>query len=246
MVLTLACDENTKEVVTKQTCQEDCINIEDIGMAAILDSLGYVINQGLIKRETVESIDSLNLRYFSSQEIKSYSDLKYFKNLKYLSLMDYGFSDSLDLSNNSNLERIEVSKFYAGYSPGFKLINITQCLNLEILGIYYSVQPVSGIANLEFSKIENLDLSKYKKLQELHISGCNIKNLNFSYLENLSALELKQAYGKDSLDLTNNTKLNRLYILYSDDIKAVCLDPSAPPISDGLWSFESRISTSCN
>lgn len=151
--------------------------------------------------------------------IENVEDLKYFKNLKYLSLTDnkiydfklsdFPFLEELYIAKN-NLSKIEISNltslktFACGVNKLTKVI-INNCPNIETL-------------NLMSNQLNEIDLKSLKKLKYLTLDSNKLFDIDISNNTELIQIIIHNNKLK-ILNTTNNLKLkmNGLYI--DEDVK---------------------------
>lgn len=142
-------------------------------------------------------------------------DLTFLNELEILNIYDTPLV-SLDVSNLSNLTRLDLGSF-----DPIESLNLTGLNNLEYLRTYFSYDTdssfnlnLSDLDNvitllLGHSAIENIDLSGLTELRFLDVSNNSIENLN---LQDNTNLEIVNIYDNplDSLDISSNPEIHQL------------------------------------
>lgn len=113
----------------------------------------------------LEALDVSGMKHLSTLEcyntpIKKI-DVRASKNLAGLQIQNTQISE-LDISNNTKLSRLEVQ------DTKIKTLDISKCKELRYL----------NISNTSISNLKKLDMSSYKKLEELYCANAGIETLN--------------------------------------------------------------------
>lgn len=162
-----------------------------------------------ITEEDLNKITFLNLNYTNFKgEINEYdfNDLKYFKNLKELTLNGFEISDEMieNINSISSLEILVIN--HCSFSTNKELINNIKTLVLTYTKIndLKNFQMCGTLESVKLISCEDVDikrLSPLNKLKEISIHNSNI--LNVTELKNFDVLEILNIDGSkvDSDDL---------------------------------------------
>lgn len=173
-------------------CYSQNINIPDANFKTKLLALGVdTNNDNEISNLEAQAITNLDISYCSAVSL---TGIEAFLNLTDLNCY-YASIETLDLSNNVLLKRLNCGNNYNYPADGIKSINISKNINLEYLDITHN-------------KISVLDVSKNLKLKTLICSSNNnlttIDLTKNSLLETFVGSESKIS----SIEFASNSKLN--------------------------------------
>lgn len=168
---------------------------------------------GKIEKEEAEAISNLDLM---EQNLTNADDVKYFKNIEYLSLTINGIS-KLKLNDLKKLKEIycarnklfefEISnipsleKLYIGRNE-LKKVTVINCPNIEVL-------------NMMDNQITDFDFKPFKNLKYLTIDNNKFEKLDITNNPELIQITINKNNIK-AIDITKNLNLN-MNILYIDD-----------------------------
>jgi len=187
-------------------------------------------HNGKISQEEAQSITELDLMEL---DLTNANDVKYFKNLKYLSLTinniktfeisDLEYLEKLYIARN-NLKEFKISNLPAlktlacGVNP-LEKVKIKDCPNIESL-------------NIMDSQLKELNVTEFKKLKYLTVDGNKLKNLDLS--SNLELIQISINNNRiDTIDITKNQKLE-MHILYIDEkVKIIGTDEQMKKYNPG-------------
>jgi len=166
-----------------------------------------------IEQNEAESLEKLSLM---ETNLTNANDVKYFRNLTYLSLTinnikefklkDFFKLEKLYIARNK-LNKLEIynlpllNEFACGLNQ-LTTIKIKNCLNIVSL-------------NIMDNQIKKIDLSQFKKLKYLTIDNNKLENLDLSNNPDLIQIVIDHNNIK-TLDITKNQNL-QMNILYIDD-----------------------------
>lgn len=210
------------------------ILIQDPNFEKALIEAGFdsdrMIN-GKISSDDILRIDSL---YISNKGIKSLSNIDKFTNLKKI-ICDDNIIEEIDFSRNDSLTYIRIAsnkliklnvldlkklKYLFCSSNNLKEINLSRNINLiqfdgrfnEFKKIDFSKNSKLTYVNLMFrNKIDSLDFSQNKYLEQLFLRSVNLKNIDISNCIDLKVLNIDRN-NIQSIDLINCRKLEYLEV----------------------------------
>ncbi|MBP5620469.1 MAG: hypothetical protein J6X44_00485, partial [Thermoguttaceae bacterium] len=129
----------------------------------------------------------------------------------------------LDVSPCKDLTRLSC------YINEITSLNISGLSNLKELGCFRNALTsldVSDCANLQFlycysNSLTSLDVSHCVDLQRLYCAYNSLSSLDVSHCENLTSLDCRTNAIIETIDVTNNTKLNKL--IFNVSVKAITM-----------------------
>ncbi|SHK53118.1 leucine-rich repeat domain-containing protein [Epilithonimonas mollis] len=168
---------------------------------------------GKIDKKEAESLRELGLM---SQNLTNVNDIRFFKNLEYLSLTNNKI-EKIKIENFPNL-----TKFYCARNnlKTFQISNIPKlqelaCGRNQITEVMIKNCPNIESLDLMDNQISNLDLRKFLKLKYLVADNNRLKELDLSNNPELIQITINNN-DITRLDLRRNINLN-MKILYIDD-----------------------------
>ena len=170
-------------------------------------------NNNHIEKNEAESLGKLSLM---KTNLTNANDIKYFKNLTYLSLTinnieefkikDFFKLEKLYIARNK-LKRLELSNL--------PLLNEFACGLNQLTDVKIKNCPNIISLNMMDNQIKEIDLSQFKNLKYLSVDNNKLENLDFS--NNLDLIQITIDDNKiKTIDITKNQNL-KMNILYIDD-----------------------------
>lgn len=157
---------------------------------------------------------SNKIKLYQIGEIKSLKGIELFKDLERFEASYCTLPESIDFSQNENLEMISI------YNTNLSSLNISRNLKLEDLNLYENNLTgidVSSNTNLKFltvsynSGITSIDVKNNPNLETFSMGNTNISSIDLSNCPNLKSFDCKET-PITSLDLSANTMLEKIDI----------------------------------
>ena len=157
---------------------------------------------------------SNKIKLYQIGEIKSLKGIELFKDLERFEASYCTLPESIDFSQNENLEMISI------YNTNLSSLNISRNLKLEDLNLYENNLAgidVSSNTNLKFltvsynSGITSIDVKNNPNLETFSMGNTNISSIDLSNCPNLKSFDCKET-PITSLDLSANTMLEKIDI----------------------------------
>ena len=192
----------------------------------------YIDNMGIVELIGIEDFTALKKLYCDLNGMMTNLDVSQNINLEILNLYNNSVT-SLDLSNNINLISVHAGTNYLNF------LDISGCTNLKFLACSFNQLTsldVSGLSNLERlecnnNNISHLDITGCTALEELRNGGNNQNTIDVSTNINLTEI----LCGMDSLthlDVSSCPNLKNIYVGMNIKLTYLNLqngDPTGPP-----------------
>ncbi|WP_075344582.1 T9SS type A sorting domain-containing protein [Tenacibaculum agarivorans] len=146
-----------------------------------------IANDDFVKTANIENVINLFLNF---QGIADFTGIEDFASLEFLACFNNAVNTSLDLTNNSNLKRIDANDM------GLTSINITELTKLETI-------------NVSRNNLTSIDLSTNTALKDLIISSNSLTGLDVSNNIALEDLQIHETT-LSTIDLSTNVNLTRI------------------------------------
>jgi hypothetical protein len=207
------------------------INIPDAEFAGALTRLGYPVTNGLMRTTVAQSITQfcISSKYGEGgyrppeggpytglkqgSYIRSADGIQYFRNLQTFRLENQQLS-SIDLSSLKELKKISL------WENPITSLDVSQNTKLTLLG-------------LSETSIQNIDLAALTELEEINFQHGGSGTLPYTTSNGTIV------YGFKKIDLTKNTKIQRIYIMRNAVEDSMLILPSNRQLTD-FWASENR------
>ncbi|GAB3014816.1 hypothetical protein GCM10027051_18010 [Niabella terrae] len=170
-------------------------------------------SNGKIEKREANKVEKLNL---TESQLIAISDIKYFKNLRFLSVLD-NFIEEIVLDDLPKLQVLYCTK---NKLTKLKISNMPKLEEMACAGNQLSTIEMVNCPNLKMlvlrdNRINSLDLHNFKKLKHLAVDDNQLSSLDISGNPALTQFFIN-GNKIDQIDITRNQKL-MMEILYMDD-----------------------------
>ncbi|MDD8048295.1 MAG: hypothetical protein PHH04_01710 [Thomasclavelia sp.] len=169
-----------------------------------------------------KKITGINWNGKSGYEKVTNFDISRLKDLKDIHMILPSSLSTVDLSNNTKLESIDVAFWYGDKN---KALDLSHNTKLKKVRIYYS-------------DLGSINLSNCKELEELDLRINKLTKINLSDCQNVKVVSLRKNNLK-SVDVSKNKKLKSLGVDYNKRIKIV--DVSKNPYLEYLGTSNTQV-----